>query len=210
VENTWFKKKLVNKYTWLRDRRTDDALMDWMLVDKRLKGRLEDVNVMRRWRGVIGSDHFLVVARIRCEGTMYDKREEEVVRVIRVNELLKLEKMEKYRKPIEEQWKVVRVRAVASIEEEWKGFKDTILRTSEEICGLRTVGAGEKKSEWWSEEATVAVREKTEAFAKWLQKKDRDSREEYKRKGREANRVIADYKKSSEYDLCRACNYRHQ
>jgi hypothetical protein len=41
------------------------------------------------------------------------------------------------------------------------------------------------------------VREKREAFAKWLQKKDRDSKEEYKGKRREANRVIADCKKEA-------------
>jgi hypothetical protein len=46
---------------------TDEALMDWVLVDKRLKGRLEDVNVLRSSGGVIGSDHFLLVARM-CWG----------------------------------------------------------------------------------------------------------------------------------------------
>jgi exonuclease III len=40
VGTTWFKKKLVNNYTWLRDSGTDEALKDWVLVDKRLK---EDV-----------------------------------------------------------------------------------------------------------------------------------------------------------------------
>jgi hypothetical protein len=44
----------------------------------------------------------------------------------------------------------------ASIEEEWEGFKDAVLRTSEEVCGLRTVGAAGKKSEWWSEESALA------------------------------------------------------
>jgi hypothetical protein len=39
VGNTLFKKKLVNKYTWLRDSGTDEALMDWVLVGKRLKGK---------------------------------------------------------------------------------------------------------------------------------------------------------------------------
>jgi hypothetical protein len=197
VGNTWFKKKLVNKYTWLRDSRINEALMDWVLVDKRLKGRLEDVNVLRSWGGVIGNDPFLVVARMCWKGTKYEKREEEKVRVIRLSELLKKEKTEKYRKLIEEQWRVVRVPAVASIEEQWECFKDTILRTSEEVCELRSVGASGKKSEWWSEEAGLAVREKLEASAKWLQKKDRDSREEYKRKRREANRVIADCKKEA-------------
>jgi hypothetical protein len=47
VGNTLFKKKRVNKYTWLSDNGTDEALMDWVLVDKGLKGSLKDVNVLR-------------------------------------------------------------------------------------------------------------------------------------------------------------------
>jgi hypothetical protein len=75
--------------------------------------------------------------------------------VLRLSELLK----KKYRKLIDEQWRVVRVQAVASIEEEWECFNDAIRRTLEEVCGLRTVGAGGKESEWWSEEAVLVVRE---------------------------------------------------
>jgi hypothetical protein len=57
--------------------------------------------------------------------------------MIRVSELLKNEKAEKYKKIMEGQWRVVRMRAVGSIEEEWESFKEAILRTSEEACGLR-------------------------------------------------------------------------
>jgi hypothetical protein len=28
--NRWFRKKLVNKYMWLRDNGYDEALMDWI------------------------------------------------------------------------------------------------------------------------------------------------------------------------------------
>jgi putative component of membrane protein insertase Oxa1/YidC/SpoIIIJ protein YidD len=33
--NTWFNKKRVNKCTCLRNNGVDEALMDWVLVDKR-------------------------------------------------------------------------------------------------------------------------------------------------------------------------------
>jgi hypothetical protein len=117
--------------------------------------------------------------------------------MIRVSKLLKKEKTEKYRKLMEEQWRVewrvVRVRAVMGVEEVWEMFKAAILKTSEEVCGLRTVGAGVTKSEWLSEETDVAVREKADVFAKYMvTEKDRCSREEYKRKIREVKRVIAD------------------
>jgi hypothetical protein len=54
----------VNKYTWLRDSGTDEAFINWVLVDKILKGRLKDVNVLKSLGGAIGSDHFLGVARM--------------------------------------------------------------------------------------------------------------------------------------------------
>ena len=62
VGNSWFKKKDVYKYTWLRmaERRVvDRALMDYVLLPKRMHGRLLD---MKMWRGEGGRmlDHFLV------------------------------------------------------------------------------------------------------------------------------------------------------
>ena len=65
VGNSWFKKKDVYKYTWLRmteGRVVERALMDYVLLPKRMLLRLLDVIV---WRGEGGgmSDHFFVEAR---------------------------------------------------------------------------------------------------------------------------------------------------
>jgi hypothetical protein len=149
--NTWFKKKRMNKYTSLRDNGVDEALMDWVLVDKRLKGSLKDVNVLRSWGGVIRSDHFPVVAKLCWKRKRYERQEEQKVKVIRASELLKKEKAEKYKELIEEDWRAMRSRAVGSVEEEWESFRGTILMKSE-VCGLRTVGARGRKSEWWCTE----------------------------------------------------------
>jgi hypothetical protein len=70
-----------------------------------------------------------------------------------------------------EDWRVVRTQAVGSVEEEWESFRGTIQRRLEEVCGLRTVGAVGRKNEWWCTEMAVAVSEKRETFALWLQKK---------------------------------------
>ena len=51
VGNSWFKKNDVYKYTWLRmaeGRVVDNALMDYVLLPRRMVGRLLDVKV---WRG---------------------------------------------------------------------------------------------------------------------------------------------------------------
>ena len=66
IGNSFFKKKGINKYTWIRvanGRVIERALMDYVLITKRMVGRLKDVHV---FRGVaVGmSDHFLVEAEV--------------------------------------------------------------------------------------------------------------------------------------------------
>ena len=64
--NSFFKKKGINKYTWIRvanGRVVERALMDYVLITKRMVGRLKDVHV---FTGVAAgmSDHFLVEAKV--------------------------------------------------------------------------------------------------------------------------------------------------
>ena len=66
IGNSFFKKKGLNKYTWIRvanGRVIERALMDYVLITKRMVGRLKDVHV---FRGVADgmSDHFLVEAKV--------------------------------------------------------------------------------------------------------------------------------------------------
>ena len=66
IENSFFKKKGINKYTWIRvanGRVIERALMDYVSITKRMVGRLKDVHV---FRGVAAgmSDHFLVEAKL--------------------------------------------------------------------------------------------------------------------------------------------------
>ena len=66
IGNSFFKKKGISKYTWIRvanERVIERALMDYVLITKRMVGRLKDVHV---FRGVAAgmSDHFLIEAKV--------------------------------------------------------------------------------------------------------------------------------------------------
>ena len=67
IGNSFFKKKGINKYTWIgvaNGRVIERTLMDYVLITKRMVvGRLKDVHV---FRGVATgmSDHFLVEAEV--------------------------------------------------------------------------------------------------------------------------------------------------
>ena len=68
VGNTWFRKRSINKYIWLRNNGRDRALLDYVLVRKDMKGSLKDVHV---FRGVADgmSDYFLVETKMSLPRT---------------------------------------------------------------------------------------------------------------------------------------------
>ena len=130
VGNTMFRKKRINKYTWKRveeGRITVKALMDYVLIEKRVKGRLKDVHVHRSaFAGM--SDHFLVQARVEvakewCGRVARFKKE-----VVKVEELKKPEKRQAYREKVKAVYNRVKGRVAGELEEEWKLMKETLRR----------------------------------------------------------------------------------
>ena len=70
IGNTLFKKKKKNKYTWARvdkGKVVDRALMDYVIVSRKIVRRLRDVHVYRGEAGGI-SDHYLVQGKIVVAG----------------------------------------------------------------------------------------------------------------------------------------------
>ena len=69
IGNSFFKKKGINNYTLIRvanGRVIGRALMDYVLITKRMVGRLKDVHVF--WGVAAGmSDHFLAEAKMVIE-----------------------------------------------------------------------------------------------------------------------------------------------
>ena len=62
-----FKKKDIHKYTWMRndnERVVDRAMMDYVVVLRKVIGRLLNVRALRGEEGGM-SDHFLVEGKLR-------------------------------------------------------------------------------------------------------------------------------------------------
>ncbi|KAG8240126.1 hypothetical protein J437_LFUL007303 [Ladona fulva] len=65
-------------------------------------------------------------------------------------------------------------------EEKWKVFKQTLQSVNEEMLGKDR----EKRKEWFDQERKEAIAERNEARAKMVQRKTRQTVEEYNRKRR--------------------------
>ena len=114
------------------------ALMDYVLITKRIVGRLKDVHV---FRGVAGmSDHFLVETKVvivkewrnRVVGC---KRE-----VVKVEKLKKTEKKQEYQDRLKESYDRVKEREAGELKLEWGLMKESFVGHASDVCGKRFVG----------------------------------------------------------------------
>ena len=76
-----------------------------------------------------------------------------------------------------------------SSEEVWAEFKEGILSTAVEVCGVRRHNGQRKRTRWWNEEVKEAVRKKV-TYMMWLQRKTSEAKDEYHRAKKEAKRVV--------------------
>ena len=130
IGNSFFKKKEINKYTWIRvanGRVIERALMDYVLITKRMVGRLKDVHV---FRGVAAgmSDHFLVEAEVvvaakECGNRVVGCRRE----VVKVEDLKKTKKKQEYQDKLKEAYDRVKEREAGELEEEWRLMKERLV-----------------------------------------------------------------------------------
>ena len=202
VGNTFFKKKKKNKYTWARvegGRVVERALMDYVLVPKKVVGRLLDVHVYRGEAGGM-SDHYLVQGRLKVAGGRgrggAGGREREV---LKLSELDNIEKLAEYREKLAEEWERVKGRERGGVETEWSLFKEGVIRCAKEVCGMRKIGGRRRRgSEWWNEEMNQVVAEKRRAFECWLRDDNEQTRARYREKKREVKRKVREVKRRAD------------
>ena len=189
IGNTWFQKRLIQKYTREGENGQERSLIDFVLVDEKSKNLLEDVNV---YRGAAGgmSDHYLVEAKVRMKGFRKREREEVIAkRVVRVSELEKEEVREAFVILIVNEWDRIRNTRVLSVEEEWEMFKSTVMTCAARVCGYKSIGRKKRGSAWWDEEIKEMVREKRRLFEIYITDRNERNREEYRQKNQEVKRV---------------------
>ena len=202
IGNSLFKKKEINKYTWIRvanGRVIERALMDYVLITKRMVGRLKDVHV---FRGVAAgmSDHFLVEAEVVVAKEWGNRVVGCRREVVKVEELKKPEKKQEYQDKLKEAYDRVKEREAGELEEEWMLMKESLVGYASDVCGKRFVGGCMRRSsEWWNEGVKMKVEEKKRAFEEWLQCNSVEKYERYREKNVEAKRKVEEVKRMSNF-----------
>ena len=128
------------------------ALMDYVLITKRMVGRLKDVHV---FRGVAAgmSDHFLVEAKVVVAKEWGNRVVGCRREVVMVEELKKTEKKQEYQDTLKETYDGMKEREDGELGEEWGLMKESLVGHASDVCEKRFVVGGcmRRGSEWWSE-----------------------------------------------------------
>ena len=72
--------------------------------------------------------------------------------------------------------------ASLNVDDEWKELKDTIFKVADEVLGKRKKQKQRKVLNIWNDNIVKSIKEKPEAYKKWLQTKLPIDRSEYKKK----------------------------
>ena len=80
------------------------------------------------------------------------------------------EKECEYQESLGKVWDEVRVREEEGVEEEWRCFREEVLKCAKWVCGMKNMRGRRKDSELRNEEVSVAVSEKRRAHESWLQR----------------------------------------
>ena len=203
VCNTFFKKRGIHKYTWIRKVRgviVQSELMDYMCISAKYKARVLDVNVLRA-PGDVHSDHHLVVCKVKVKGGRpLPPRIGEMREVVKVERLKEEECENVFKSSLNEEWLIQKEREVDGVEEEWMAFKNAVLRCAKSACGVKRLSKRGIRTgcEWWNAEVERLVKAKKWEYQKWLQSRTREAYERYKCVRNEVKRAVRQAKKEAD------------
>ncbi|KAK0134904.1 Craniofacial development protein 2 [Merluccius polli] len=182
IGNTFFGHKRIHKMTWVSPGGGTRNELDYICINTRWCSSLLDV---RSYRGAdVGSDHFLVVGKIRLKLKKVEKVQPK--RPYAVDKLKNNNVSESFREELSK--KLAVPQHPSTIEEQWSLFSRTITETAEAVLGRR----GTNKERWITDHTWKLIDERKVAKIKREQKRRlrswRMEDEEYRRLDREVKK----------------------
>ncbi|MCP5003018.1 MAG: hypothetical protein GY941_03575 [Planctomycetes bacterium] len=204
LANTFFEHKMIHRFTWKRrDEMSEQmSLIDYIAVDERLRKDVLDAKVVRGMYE--GSDHYMVMARMRVRmeweyGGRSDVMESE--KVVASDRLREKGYREEYVRRVSEVLREERlgVGCGSDVNDVFEKFKRLVIGTAVEVVGYRGKRGSKSGNAWWTKGIKDAVEEKRKAYKRMLQRnvpeevRERRKRE-YKTCKREVRRLVRESK----------------
>ena len=189
IGGTIFKKKNIHKATWVSPNGLVKNQIDHITIRGKWKTSLQDVSVKRG--AEVGSDHFLVVAKIKLK--LARIRKEIGRRKFNLEKLNEREIRDQFSLKLQNRFDILQEEE--NLEAQWDIFKRAHIETAREILGHKT----QNRKIWITNETWKKIEERREMKNKLLEVKIEDRiqiiRAEYKLKNKEVKKAAKKDKK---------------
>ena len=189
IANTFFKHKDVHKLTRVVEERNERSIIDYIIVSNSLFYSTHDVRVKRG--AEIYSDHFLVIAKMSILPKAKDSKENTVKRTkLRIEKFREDNTQSNYQNTIKKYLELNINTNNEDLESIWKKYKEIITKSAKEVCGTKVIGGPNKRTAWWNESVKAKIKEKKDAWKKYLSSKCQEDMENYKMKRQAAKEEV--------------------
>ena len=169
ISSTFFRRKEIYKATFMDTDNIRMKQIDHIAIEKRHASSILSVRTMRG--AEIGSDHFLVRAKMRARISLQSARRPATSKKHCIEALRRPSIAEKYKSNLSEQLSHIDPVSLTA-EEHWNHLSGAINNAAEQVLGT---AQPRQKHPWFDKECETALARKIECRKAWLQKKTRSS-----------------------------------
>ena len=176
IMNTFFQHRPSHKWTWYKWNRENQEYSHKSMIDLVLSSRKSLIHDVKAIPSLsLDSDHRVVVASVNLRYTL--ARPPVKRRRVAVEKLKEPEVKERMTENLRTKLEINE--GEENIERAWESSKKAILDSIENTVGFKYIGGKKKTTPFWNEEMRKAVKNKNDAFRKWLKERTEDSRINY-------------------------------
>nr|CAH7747709.1 unnamed protein product [Callosobruchus chinensis] len=201
VTNTFFDHKYIHKITREVTSRKEASIIDYVLISRNFRKDVLDVRVKRGPE--IGSDHYMLAAKLKLHkrknlNTTNMIQDSKYLKKIKTYKLLDKDVAERYKRSVTEQcmqtqekWREMDVKRL------WIVFKNIVISSAENACGVSSMNKSKKQTRWWSDEIKRQVKVKKEKWNAYMDCKTAEKYDEYKKERIKTKEMVTKAKKDS-------------
>lgn len=199
ITNGWFKHKDIHRYTWIQPTRNLKTIIDYIIIKQQTRLIVKDVRVMRGLE--CGSDHHFLIAKIYFphrqnidQSTTQEAEEGE--KDVRLNLESLNDDSTKFLYQIRLAGKLSSLQDDTA-ENMYESMKSSIHEAALEALGKKSTYKKNKKAAWWNDNLEPLIKDKKNAYERWLSTKKSEDRITYQNKRKkvqtEVNRAKNEY-----------------
>ena len=157
IGGTVFPHKKIHKSTWVSPDGQTENQIDHFCISRKFRRSMDDVRTLRG--ADVGSDHHLVLAKIRIKLKKYGAVSQGCRQKFQVSYLQDEEKKKDFKLELSNKFKALENLEAMTIEEHWNGIKEVVTSTCTTVLGPKK----DIHKEWITQESLDKIRKRRES-----------------------------------------------